>query len=324
MKKQKNATAIGFVFLGMVVFYLGLAFLIPLLSNWGIKLPVTIVLLLGEIPLMLPGIIYLCWNKVSIRDVGYRMPKIRTLLLSVVLGFLSIPIASLFNLISQLFVSNTVAQNSEVLLEGGAINVLLVSSVVAPIVEEFVCRGVLFHPIKRLSTPRKGILISAFCFGLIHLNFNQFLYAFALGIIFAVIVHVSKSIWTSIIVHFTINAVNMLMVMVAAKVYEGRGESLAQSAEVARANIVMLIMSIAIYSGISVVATILMILILRYIAKVEGTTGELTALLKKREKTVKSDDTEVLMDEEEKEPRVFLNVPMILGVIICIVIMVID
>jgi membrane protease YdiL (CAAX protease family) len=51
-----------------------------------------------------------------------------------------------------------------------------------------------------------------------HLNGQQFLYAFVLGSIFAYIVRVSGSIFTSMIAHFTVNGIQVTMAEISMKV----------------------------------------------------------------------------------------------------------
>ena len=67
--------------------------------------------------------------------------------------------------------------------------------------------------------------MSGLIFGLMHLNFNQFSYGFALGVIFAAVVEASGSIYASMAIHFLINfqsaqAINALTSFTASGVEE--------------------------------------------------------------------------------------------------------
>lgn len=311
MKKQKEATIVGFVFLLMIVLYMAFSFTYSFLYYRGVIIPPIVATLIGELVYLLPAAVYLFARKVPLKyAIGLRMPKVWTLFLSVIVGFLSIPIASFLNLVSQLFVSNTMLQSSGLFLNSGMLLTLLISSVLAPVIEEIICRGVLLHSITRLSTPMKGILISSFCFGLMHLNFNQFLYAFGLGVIFALTIRATGSIFSSVIVHITINGTNVLLLIVSSKAYELMGEDFVKSAEETRSNMYIMLSSIVIYAVISIVCTILLVLLLRYMARIEGRSEVLKNVFLKR--------------TDLASPRVFLNVPMILGIVICIAIMILS
>ena len=48
-------------------------------------------------------------------------------------------------------------------------------------------------------------LMSGLLFGCFHLNINQALYAFVMGIVFAYMVEATGSLWSSVIAHFAVN-----------------------------------------------------------------------------------------------------------------------
>ena len=56
-----------------------------------------------------------------------------------------------------------------------------------------------------------GIWLSALAFGLFHLKFNQMLYAVYLGIVLALMVEATGSIYTSMLMHFLLNGFNVTM-----------------------------------------------------------------------------------------------------------------
>lgn len=73
--------------------------------------------------------------------------------------------------------------------------------------EEFTNRGMLMSGFKK-GSPVRAVLLSGLLFGLMHLNINQFFYATVSGMIMATVVVITKSIWPSVIIHFTNNALN--------------------------------------------------------------------------------------------------------------------
>ena len=92
--------------------------------------------------------------------------------------------------------------------------VLLAIAVTPAIVEELVFRGYIQAQYEELGI-KKAAIISGLFFGIIHLNMQQFFYAFIAGIIFAYIVYYTKNIVSGILAHFMLNASQLLMLRTA-------------------------------------------------------------------------------------------------------------
>ncbi|MBR2467952.1 MAG: CPBP family intramembrane metalloprotease [Clostridia bacterium] len=90
-----------------------------------------------------------------------------------------------------------------------AIQVLLVA-VLPAFCEEFLHRGLLLNGTRQIGV-RKAIFITSLLFGLIHFNINQFFYAFVLGLLMGLVCVVTDSIYPSIIIHFTNNAISVYL-----------------------------------------------------------------------------------------------------------------
>ena len=91
-------------------------------------------------------------------------------------------------------------------------------AVIPSLFEESVYRGIFYNEYRKES-PLKAILLSGFLFGIIHLNFNQFAYAFAMGIIFALIIGYRFNLSTMII-HLIINGNSILTLYLYPKLIE--------------------------------------------------------------------------------------------------------
>ncbi len=89
------------------------------------------------------------------------------------------------------------------------IDVVLVA-VLPALGEEFLHRGLLLNDISRVGY-KKAIVISAFLFGLIHFNINQFFYAFVIGLLMGLVTVASKTLWPAIIIHFTNNFLSVYL-----------------------------------------------------------------------------------------------------------------
>ncbi len=85
-----------------------------------------------------------------------------------------------------------------------AVVVLIFVSFAAPVAEEFIYRHLLLRSLRPLGdTP--AIIVSALIFGLAHGNFDQFLYAFLIGIILGLLAVRYDSIIPSMVLHFLNN-----------------------------------------------------------------------------------------------------------------------
>lgn len=78
------------------------------------------------------------------------------------------------------------------------------SCIVAPVTEELLFRGFILKGLSRVSQ-HFGILMSAFLFGLWHMNFSQFILAFSVGMLMAYMDVKHNSILPSILTHFAVN-----------------------------------------------------------------------------------------------------------------------
>lgn len=88
--------------------------------------------------------------------------------------------------------------------------ILLTVGVVAPIAEELIFRGLLFHRMKDWMKPWLAIILSALAFGLYHGNAVQFIYAFFMGALFALIYHRTGTLWATIVAHMVANLWSLL------------------------------------------------------------------------------------------------------------------
>ncbi len=92
---------------------------------------------------------------------------------------------------------------------GGWLFLMLV--VAAPLLEEFLCRGVLLESLRAKYGVIAAVVVSAVCFGILHLQPALMVNAFVLGLIFGFIYIRSGSLWTTIILHAANNALAYLM-----------------------------------------------------------------------------------------------------------------
>ncbi len=82
--------------------------------------------------------------------------------------------------------------------------------VVAPIGEEFVFRKLIIDRTKKYGA-FASIFFSALAFGLMHGNFYQFFYAFAVGLVFGYVYYNTGKIWLSIGLHGALNFIGSIL-----------------------------------------------------------------------------------------------------------------
>ncbi|MBW6479991.1 MAG: CPBP family intramembrane metalloprotease [Bacteroidales bacterium] len=93
---------------------------------------------------------------------------------------------------------------------------LLLSSIMfviaAPILEEFIFRGIILDGLLKSYSPLKSILFSSLLFGIVHLNPWQFVSAFLFGIMAGWVYYKTANLALPILMHFAVNLFSVLSV----------------------------------------------------------------------------------------------------------------
>lgn len=166
--------------------------------------------------ILLPALIYLVVFRFDLKKV-LRLNKASFLSFFLVFFIMvfAIPVAGLFNVINLWLVNSIfgkiiieqppVAQNiTEVL-----VNILVIGGA-AGLCEEFLFRGVIQRGLERYGAV-KAILLSAFLFGLTHLDFQKLFGTFLLGSLIGFIVYRTNSLYCGMFAHFTNNSLAVLV-----------------------------------------------------------------------------------------------------------------
>ncbi|GHU63345.1 protease [Clostridia bacterium] len=83
--------------------------------------------------------------------------------------------------------------------------------IIAPIVEELLCRGLIFRRLRTILNFRFSLILSALIFAIIHGNMVQGLYAFTLGLILAYFYEKTSNLLYPIIIHIFANICSVLI-----------------------------------------------------------------------------------------------------------------
>lgn len=318
---------INYLFLGLITFYLlasfGLGFF---LRNQNLS--TNLLLVISQLLVFLPVCFYLMITKTSVKKlIRFQKLKVSTILLVILFAVLIIPLITFINTVSMLFSENSVSDLSYEMIGNGFWMNLLLMAIFPAMNEEFVFRGVFYHTYRKKSV-LWAMVLSGVLFGLLHLNINQFSYAFVLGIVFALLVEATGSVFASMIAHFIINANSVvLMTFYSAWIqYLNSHPEMKQSLEEVygysfdiesmystSTSTASLLPALLFYGGVAAATTTLAIGVYIWICKRNHTLPHIKGLLKK----------------SEEKPRDTVNfsvlsvVALVIGIIICLGYMVI-
>ena len=189
----------------------------PLIATaaWGPDLINTVLLYLIGLPLLLPVLLFIPNGPVPPGQQGRPAP----------FGpgkFLLTLVAALGLLYAGSFVTSAIYEGIRVLTGvsgqqpmGDMPSLSLFASLlfycaVPAVGEEFIFRYMLRKKM-RGAGDRNFILLSALCFSLFHMNFEQLLYTFLAGLVFAWIYVRTEKFWMSILLHFAVNATGSVL-----------------------------------------------------------------------------------------------------------------
>ena len=180
------------------------------------------------------------------------------------------PAAGFISQIGQLFFSDMTTSSITRRIADNFPIMLITTALLPGIVEELIFRGVVYSGLRK-ANPIKGIFLSALFFGIAHMNFQQFCYAFFLGIIFGFIVEATDSIFSSMIMHITFNGSSLGLTYLIYKV-----DSLSKLMETQNATGNSLhanIMELVSYLPVVIISITISVLLMIAIAHLNGRLG---------------------------------------------------
>jgi membrane protease YdiL (CAAX protease family) len=152
----------------------------------------------------------LCFHKVSLSNVIWLI--LFTICITPAINFV--------NAISRMF---SVAAINDTMLnitqKNSYLFALFCVAFVPCIMEEFVYRGLFYQGYRRVN-PLGGAFLSAFLFGILHGNLNQFCYAFVMGIVFALVIEATDSILSTMIIHFIMNGWSITLIYAIPRLFK--------------------------------------------------------------------------------------------------------
>ncbi len=177
-----------------------------------LKVGLGVQVIASQLLIAVPAIIWIVCNKIPVKSY-LRLKRMdgTTVFLVLLFAILMHPLLTFINAVSMLFleynISDTLNESSGQMPFAA---MFLLVAVMPACFEELVYRGVYFHTYRKHSLV-KGALLSGFLFGLMHANFNQFFYAFALGIFFAFLIEATGSLFSTMLVHLCYNGFSVVV-----------------------------------------------------------------------------------------------------------------
>ena len=209
-------------------------------------------MLLSQVLHLMPAIGFMIINKVDPRKwMPFKPLKLSVLAMVVLYAVLMIPVSSWLNLLSMLFVKNAFESSQAELAQNPLWMNLLVLAVIPPICEEFIYRGLYYNGYRQRGV-WCAILGSALAFGLMHMNFNQFCYAFVLGIAFGLLLEATGSIFATMTAHFVINGWSTVLMTVSRQSSSTSDTELTMQALISVINVYSVIAAICIFAAAGV------------------------------------------------------------------------
>lgn len=226
-------------------------------------------LVVSEMLIWVPAVLFLAVSKTNpLKLCRMRKVHVSTLFMTALFTFLCMPLVTLTNALSMLFVDNTVAQVSPMILQMPFLPMFLVMAVYGPFAEEFVFRGILYQSFKKQGNVLAAVILSALAFALMHMNFNQAAYALVVGILLAVLMEACDSIWPAFVFHMLVNGSSVVILYLTQHISADLMDAAAQMAgNLPRQE---LYMAVCVYVVLAVVFTPIAGCVLVWIAGREG------------------------------------------------------
>lgn len=212
--KRMQAIDANRIFLVSVIFSQGMIYLV---SGAGVRDRMVLQILV-QLFLATPAIAYLFMQGISLKDgLSVRAIDWKEGLLLVPLALCVNKLAEFINVFSQLFTVNTISESmTELIVKYPFPFAFFTIAVVPAVCEEALCRGVLYRGYRNCGR-WVAVLLTAFLFAILHMNPNQFFYAFVLGIIFALVNDITESILPSVLLHLYINGRSVVLLYLSVK-----------------------------------------------------------------------------------------------------------
>jgi hypothetical protein len=154
-----------------------------------------------------PDVLLVQESRAALGQAGKGVSAVKIILVAALLGISLNNILSMSPLVGM---SEAFAQATEDFYAGAFVLEIIGSAILTPILEELVYRGIVYTRLKRHLGVAPVVVLSALVFGLMHFNIVQFIYAFVLGLLLALIMEKHSHVFAPILAHMTINLISVV------------------------------------------------------------------------------------------------------------------
>lgn len=224
-------------------------YFIPMPDNWKIASA-------EYLFLFIPSIIYILITKQNFKQsFCLNQLGIKSILLLILFGIVVQPSMGFLSVISSLIFPNQITNVVNQLNTMPLIFSLFIIAITPAICEEIAFRGAFASGYDKVNI-RKAVLMNGLMFAFLHLSGQQFLYAFVMGVLFAYIVYITNSIFSSMIIHFVFNGSQLIL----ARIAQALDNTLVES-QIAESQILQ--QSIILYSVLTIITIPILYIILK-------------------------------------------------------------
>ncbi|WP_040213763.1 CPBP family intramembrane glutamic endopeptidase [Clostridium polynesiense] len=193
-----------FALILILIQFLGGRFIAPVLVSFGLNLPQFMVAT-QLLFLFVPVIIYFIITGENVKStLSLKRLSGKDTFRVVLIALFSQPVAWFLSYATGLFFPNKVAEVFDIISGYPYLLLLFIMAVVPAVFEEITIRGIVLSGYRKKSLFEASIF-TGLIFGILHLNAQQFLYTAALGALFAYLVRITGSIYSSVLAHFLFN-----------------------------------------------------------------------------------------------------------------------
>jgi len=298
-----NSKKVNWMFLTTIMVEFVIVLLLGIFHNY-ITIGIISNLVISEMILLVPALVFVFATRTRLGDLlSFRPIKISTVLMIVLFTYLSMPLVTTINAVSMLFSENVVQEMSTDILQMPFLVMLFLMGIFGPVCEEVVFRGIVHSGYRKTGNALQAMFFSALLFGLMHMNFNQALYAFVIGFLLILLKEATGSMWGSIVYHVIFNSNTVVMLYMTSKWFP----ALEDTSEQALTSETLISM-ISIFMVLATITTAIAGCILVWIAKNEGREGCFGAIWR---------------SQREGRGRI-ITIPLILSFLLCLAYMILQ
>ena len=142
----------------------------------------------------------------------------RAVFLIAAAAVVSMALNSVFNIVSYFYQDNVYTELAESMASGTVFEIFLSTVILAPILEEIIFRGIFYAGFRNVFAFRMNekktvifaLIVSSACFGIVHMNISQFVYAFCLGLFLGYVYERTGKLYLSIVTHAICNLISLI------------------------------------------------------------------------------------------------------------------